>query len=59
MHALWALQCPCNVPMPHAKLSGGAKSHVHPNLLGRPPGASLRRTGMIHGTQFETEAIQM
>ena len=69
MHALWAVQCPSNIPMPHAKLSGGAKSHICPNLLGQcdsllqdrrgTPGASSCCTGAIHGTQFETEAIQM
>ena len=47
----------------------GAKSHIRPNLLGRhdsllqdrrgTPGASSRRTGAIHGTWFETEAVQM
>ena len=69
MHALQAVQCPGDVPMPHAKLSGGAKSHVHPNLLGQhdsllqdrrgTPGASLCCAGVIHGTCFETEAVQM
>ena len=63
------MQCPHNVPTPHAKLSGGAKSHIRPNLLGRhdsllqdkrgTPGASSRHTGVIHGTRFETEAVQM
>ena len=55
--------------MPHAKLSGGAKSHLHPNLLGRrdsllqdrrgTPGASLCCAGAIHGRWFETEAVPM
>ena len=63
----------CNAPATFQhlmqKLSGGAKSHVHPNLLGRhdsllqdrrgTPGVSSCHTGVIHGTQFETEAIQM
>ena len=51
-HVLQAVQHPSNVPTPHAKLSGGAKSHVRPNLLGwcdsllqdgrGTPGACLR-----------------
>ena len=63
------MQCTSNVPTPHAKLSGVAKSHVHPNLLGQcdsllqdkrgTPGASSRHAGAIHGTQFETEDVQM
>ena len=58
MHALWAVQCPSNVPATYAKLSGGAEPHVCPNLLGRcdsllqdrgrTPGSSMCHARTIH-----------